>query len=248
MRGVVLVGGIAAAAGCGATPPMHAPSGEQVMTFSFLTAGRHSGDAEIRLGPDGVRRTHFAFDDRGRGPDTTTTLVVDGSGAPRQYRVTGVNYLKVPVDEQLDDESGMLRWTSDSDRGRAPDGSGWYFALQIGIDPIALLARGLLRAPGHRLKLLPAGEAWLEDAAVREIAIGGVQRRLHRVAVAGLDFSPRLIWLDENDEMFAAVNPWTSVIRSGAEAAIPALLADEQAWSAARDARLAGKLAHRPPG
>jgi hypothetical protein len=34
--------------------------------------------------------------------------VVDRS-APRQYRVTGVNYLKVPVDEQLDDEGGVLR-------------------------------------------------------------------------------------------------------------------------------------------
>src|SRR5215831_17706014 len=85
--------------------------------------------------------------------------------APRQYRVTGVNYLKVPVDEQLDDEAGVLRWTSDSDRGGAADGSGWYLALQVGIDPIALLARGLLHAPGHRLKLLPAGEAWIDDHA-----------------------------------------------------------------------------------
>src|SRR4029078_5560822 len=102
MRGVVLVGGIAAAAGCGATPPMHAPSAEQVMTCVFVTAGRHSGDAEIRIA-DGVRHTHFAFSDRGRGPDTTTTLVVDGSGAPRQYRVTGVNYRTVAVAEQLAD-------------------------------------------------------------------------------------------------------------------------------------------------
>jgi imidazolonepropionase-like amidohydrolase len=249
MRGVVLVWSIAAVAGCGPTTPAHTPvGGEQILTFSVVTTGRHSGDAEIRIAPDGVRRTHFAFNDRGRGPDTTTTLIVDGSGAPRQYRVTGVNYRKVPVDEQLDDEGGMLRWTSDSDRGRAPDGSGWYLSLQIGIDPIALLARGLLHAPGHRLQLLPAGEAWIDDDTVREIDIAGVRRRLHRVAVAGLDFTPQLIWLDENDEMFAYVAPWTSVIRTGAEPAIAALLADDLAWSAAREARLAGKLAHRPPG
>src|ERR1044071_8342649 len=176
MRGVVLVGGIVAAAGCGESPPMHAPSAEQVMSFVVMTTGRHSGDAEIWIGSDGVRRTHFAFNDRGRGPDTTTTLVVDGSGAPRQYRVTGVNYRKVPVDEQLDDDGGMLRWTSDSDRGRAPDGAGWDYALQIGIDPIALLARGLLHAPGHRLQLLPAGEAWIDAAAARQIDIAGARR------------------------------------------------------------------------
>src|SRR5215470_1489810 len=241
MRGVVLAGSIAAAASCGpTTAPRPSNGSEQVLGFSVMTLGRRSGDAEIWIAPDGSRRTHFAFNDRGRGPDTTTMLVAGPGGAPRQYRVTGVNYLKVPVDEQLDDEAGMLRWTSDSDRGGAADGSGWYLALQAGIDPIALLARGLLHAPGHRLKLLPAGEAWIDDHAVREIAIAGVRRRLHQVAVAGLEFTPRLIWLDENDEMFAAVAPWIQVIRTGAESAIPALLADDQAWSAAREARLAG--------
>ncbi|HEY0476924.1 MAG TPA: amidohydrolase family protein, partial [Kofleriaceae bacterium] len=41
--------------------------------------------------------------------------------------------------------------------------------------------------------------------------------------------------------------PWTSTIRTGAEPAIPALVADDAAWNAARAARLAGQLAHRPP-
>jgi imidazolonepropionase-like amidohydrolase len=55
------------------------------------------------------------------------------------------------------------------------------------------------------------------------------------------------VWLDEDGELFATVSPWTSTIRAGAEAAIPILVADDQAWGAARAARLATKLAHRPP-
>src|SRR5205085_3091258 len=117
-----------------------------------------------------------------------TSLIVDAGGAPRRFRVTGVNYLKAPVDERLDDDAGMLRWQSSSDRGQAAAGAGWYLALESGIDPIALLARGLLRAPSHHLKLLPDGEAWIDDDTRRDVDIAGARRRLHRVAVAGLDF------------------------------------------------------------
>ena len=243
------MGIVAVAAGCGPAPAASpAPiRREEIFSFSVVTIDRRSGDAEIRIEPDGTRLGHIAYNDRGRGPDTRSTVLADASGAPRQIRVSGVSYLKAPVDERLDDDGATLRWHTESDQGSAPRGSGWYLPLQGGVDPIALLARGLLHAPRHRLKLLPAGEAWLDDDTVREIDIAGVHRRLHRVAVAGLGFSPSLIWLDEHDEMFAGVSPWFSVIRSGAEAAIPALVADDQAWSAARDAKLAARLAHRPP-
>jgi imidazolonepropionase-like amidohydrolase len=248
MRRVVLAGTIAMACRGPATPPQPPSGSEQVLAFSVMTTGRRSGDAEIRIQPDGTRLGHIAYNDRGRGPDTRSTSIADASGAPRRFRISGVSYLKAPVDEELDDAGGRLTWRTTSDNGSAPLGSGWYLALQGGVDPIAQLARGLLHAPRHRLKLLPAGEAWIDDAAVREVEIAGVPRRLRRVAVAGLGFSPSLIWLDEHDEMFAGVSPWLSVIRSGAEAAIPTLVADDEAWTSARDAQLARVLAHRPPG
>src|ERR1043166_2140888 len=122
MRGPAPVGMIAVA---GCPPPPRAPArGEQVMAFSVITIGRRAGDAEIRIEPDGTRLGHYAYNDRGRGPDTRTSLIVDAAGAPRRFRVTGVNYLKAPVDERLDDDAGMLRWQSSSDRGQAAAGAG----------------------------------------------------------------------------------------------------------------------------
>jgi hypothetical protein len=247
MRGLVFACAWAVAAGCRPTP-VHEPGGERVLTFSVINGGRRVGEAEIRIEPDGKRVTHFAFRDRGRGPDTHATSIFDPAGALRWFHVTGINYLHAPVDEQLEESRGVLRWRSPSEHGQAPVGSGWYVALQQGIDPLALLAKALRHTTGHRLPLLPAGEAWIDDDTTREIQIAGITRHLRRVAIAGLDYTPQLIWLDEDDEMFAGGDPVFSAIRTGAEAMIPALLADNRAWASARSARLAQRLAHRPAG
>jgi imidazolonepropionase-like amidohydrolase len=173
---------------------------------------------------------------------------LDASGAPRRFHVTGHDYLKAPVDERLDETSGVLRWSSNGERGEAPAGAGFYVALQNGVDGGALLAQALMHAKDHRVKLLPAGEAWLDDTSTREIEIAGVKRTVRRVAIAGLGFSPFVQWLDDKDELFAQVSSFGSVIQAGAEAAIPTLLQDDEAWGSARVARLAAQLAHRPAG
>ncbi|HEX3757087.1 MAG TPA: amidohydrolase family protein [Kofleriaceae bacterium] len=238
------------AASCGPAAPARSPAGggggERVLHYSIITVGRTAGEAELRIEPDGRRLGHFTFNDRGRGPDIHTELVLDAAGMPRRYRATGHDYLKAPVDERLDDAGGTLRWQSTAEHGQAPSGSGWYVAMSGSGDPA--FEQALLRAPGHRLKLLPAGEAWIEDDTTREIEIAGAHRRLHRLAVAGLGFEPYLVWLDEHDDVFASVSSWSSSIQTGAEAAIPQLLADDQAWGINRAKQLAGKLAHRPPG
>jgi imidazolonepropionase-like amidohydrolase len=238
------------AANCGpATSPRDpagSSGGERVLAYTVITVGRRAGEAELRIEPDGRRLGHFTYNDRGRGPDVHTELRLDARGAPRWLRATGHDYLKAPVDERLDEANGMLTWQSSAEHGQAPSGSGWYVAMHGVTD--AGFEQALLRAPGHRLKLLPAGEAWIEDDVVRDIEIAGAHRRLRRLAIAGVGFEPYLSWLDEDNEAFASVSPWSSVIRTGAEAAIPALLADDQAWVAARAARLASTLAHRPPG
>lgn len=233
---------------CGPAAPARAPRSEpQLLKYSFVTVGRLAGGAELRIEADGRRAAHSTFNDRGRGPDINTTLVLDEAGAPRSYRATGHDYLKAPVDERLDESAGMLAWQATSERGQAPAGSGWYIPQADSLATSGPLAQALLRAKDHRVKLLPAGEAWIEDESWREIEIGGARQRLHRLAIAGFGFAPMLRWYDERGELFGFVSAWASFIRAGAEPAIPTLLADDQAWLAARAARLAGQLAHRPP-
>jgi hypothetical protein len=236
--------------GCGPAAPPHGPGGtgeaEKVLRYSVITVGRPAGEAESRIEPDGRRLGHFTFNDRGRGPDVRSELTVDAAGAPLRLRVTGHDYLKAPVDERLDDAGGTLTWQSTSERGQAPSGSGFYIARQGGVD--AALEQALLRAPGHRVKLLPAGEAWIDDDTTREVEIAGARRHLRRLAVAGLSFSPYLVWLDEDNQLFGWVSAWISMVQAGAEAVIPTLLADDEAWLSARAGRLARQLAHPPPG
>jgi hypothetical protein len=174
--------------------PGGSSGGERVLAYSVITVGRPAGEAELRIEPDGRRVGHFTYNDRGRGPDLRSELRLDARGAPRWLRVTGHDYLKAPVDERLDEVNGMLTWQSTAEHGQAPSGSGWYVAMHGSID--AVFAQALLRAPGHRLKLLPAGEAWIEDDVTREIDIGGTHRRLRRLAIAGVSFEPYLTWLD----------------------------------------------------
>jgi hypothetical protein len=81
---------LALAAACAAASAPRVPTGgSRVLKYTVITSGRPSGDGELRIEPDGTRRTHFAFNDRGRGPDVMTEQRLDGAGAPRYFRATG---------------------------------------------------------------------------------------------------------------------------------------------------------------
>jgi imidazolonepropionase-like amidohydrolase len=248
LRVLAVLAVAAAAADAAPVAPAPGTGAPRALSYSITMQGRRAGEVELRIAADGSRTGDLRFTVRGAVETIHTQLAVDAAGAPRRFRATGRDHFGQPIDEQLEDAGGgELRWKSTSERGQAPAASGWYLPLADSGDATALLARALLAAPGHRLALLPAGQAWIEDDTVRELPIAGAPRKLHRVAIAGLGFEPALVWLDEDRELFASVSAWQSTIRRGAEAAIPALIADDQAWIAARAARLAGTLAHRPP-
>lgn len=231
-------------------PPNHsapAAAQERILRFSIVSAGHRAGKAELRIEPDGRRLGHFVYADRGRGPDVRSERVLDRDGVPVAYRATGVSYSRSPVDERLEEAGNSLRWQSTSEHGEAPRGAGWYLPLASDTESLALLARVLLRRPDHRIALLPVGQAWIEGDVRHDIVVAGTRRQLRQVAIGGVGFTPKLVWLDENDEIFATASPWLSVFPVGADAVIPALLAADRAWTAARAANLAGRFAHRPP-
>ena len=236
-----------AAAACRPETPLAEPAAPRVLPYSIVMQNRAAGSVELRIAADGTRDAALVFQVRGAEERSHTELVLDAAGAPRRFRATGRDHFGQPIDERLDDAGGALRWRSTTEHGQASAGTGWYLPLTDAGDLAAVLARALLRAPRHRLALLPAGEAWIDDDTAHELPIAGAVRRLRRIAIAGLGFEPALVWLDEDGELFASVSAWQSTIRRGAEAAIPALVADDQAWIAARAARLATRLAHRPP-
>jgi imidazolonepropionase-like amidohydrolase len=224
-----------------------------VLTYSITAQGQRAGELEIRIAADGVRTSTSTFHIRGAVETVHTQLALDAAGAPRQLRTTGKDHFGEAIDEQLEPSGGELTWRSPSEHGHAPAATGWYLALNDAGDGVAVLARALLRAPDHRIELLPSGAAWIEDDTPRTITVkdtgtgAAAPRRLRRIAIAGLGFEPILVWLDDQGELFALVSAWQSLIRAGAEPQAAALLADDQAWTARRAAQLAARLAHRPP-
>jgi imidazolonepropionase-like amidohydrolase len=219
----------------------------RTLRFAFVTAGRPAGAAEIEVATDGSRRSHFTFNDRGRGPDITTTITVDARGWPRSIHSTGHDYLKVPVEETVAVSDGIISWHSTGERGAAPVDRGFLIPTVGPFESSAMLARALWQAPAKRVALLPAGEAWIDDETTLEVEVEGIRRTIRRVAIAGLGFSPELLWLDQDGEFFASVSPWSSLIAVGAEPLIDKLVAEDARWRAARAANLAAELAQRPP-
>lgn len=232
-------------AACGsAAHPQRTPR-EQVLLYSVVTVGRPSGSGEVRIAADGTRREHYTFNDRGRGPDITSTLTLDAARSPAEMHATGHAYLKAPVDETLTTSGGQLHWKTTVDHGEAA--SGFYVPNDGPFDIDGVLANALLRAPGRRLPLLPGGEAWIEDDRFVDIGTPGAPYKARQIAIAGMGFSPILVWLDDHGDYLGEVTPWISTIRKGVEQLVPRLVKIDNAWRAERDERIAKKLAHSPP-
>ena len=69
---------------------------------------------------------------------------------------------------------------------------------------LGVLARALLKAPNHKLALLPAGEASIEEAGKASVASG--KGDLTQYRITGLGFSPQSIWLDQDGNAASSID------------------------------------------
>ncbi|WP_146907753.1 amidohydrolase family protein [Arenimonas daejeonensis] len=164
----------------------------------------------------GQRTSEFEFNDRGRGPKLVERITLDAAGLPLAIEVDGNSYMGAPVQEDYSRVEGAAKWNSTLDRGERTTTSPSFYAAAEGTpDQLALLARALLRAPGQRLPLLPAGEARIEVLLSHEFTTGGEKQRATLHAISGLGFTPEFIWLDEDEDLFALSYGWMGLAREG---------------------------------
>jgi imidazolonepropionase-like amidohydrolase len=244
-----------------ATPPADeppepaTPPAESFDRWQILIQGNPAGEMTRRVDPEdpAAELWTYTFNDRGRGPELTTRLVLGADGAPLAIETTGHDYLKVPVDERfsrtLGEDGARASWKNANEAGeKALDGPAFYLSYESAVPELALLARALRADADGRFALLPTGEAALESAETIEVAAGEETRRLTRVAITGFGFTPVSVWLKEDGSYFGNVGGWFSTVPAGWEGAIETLREVEEraddAW--ARD--LATRLAHRPEG
>ena len=65
--------------------------------YSVLIMGSLAGQQATWTTPDGKLHAFFQFNDRGRGPKTTSLITLDAKGIPIAESISGNDYLKSTV-------------------------------------------------------------------------------------------------------------------------------------------------------
>ena len=217
----------------------HRPVQDNTRRYSVLMSTNVAGKQVVTTrGNETV--VEYEFNDRGRGPKTHTVITLDERGIPSSMTVTGNDYMKQSVSEQLTTAGDVATWKNSAEAGEAKAG-GFYSSMYGPPEELGILARALLKA-GGRLPVYPAGEATIRK--VGEETVKGT----HVVAyeIGGLGFTPFEVWLDDDLNFFATVSSWSSTIREGYEGEAKQLIAAQDKRAATRTGELSKRFTHTP--
>lgn len=229
---------------CAAIAAQAAPSRQKV-----LIQGIEAGEQSTETLADGRVRVEYSYNDRGRGDRIVATWKLDADGIPVAYDASGNDYMKAAVEERFSLADGEARWKSRAEHGeRTLAAPAFYVPANPPPEFLAVLARALLKAPGHRLALLPAGEARLEEAGHTAVDSAAGRVQLVQYRIGGLEFAPQPVWLEPDGRTAAILSSWFSVLPPERMAAIEPLKAAQDEADRAWSARLARELAHAPAG
>jgi len=215
--------------------------------YAVLIMEKPAGLQTTTVAADGTRSLSYEYNDRGRGPKLTARVRLDAERVPASIEMDGVDYLKAPVSEKFTFANGVARWKSSAEAGEQKlAGHAFYLTTQGLPEELGWLAHALLKAPGQRMALLPAGEASIKRAADLNVGDGANKRHVTAYLIEGLGFSPSTVWLDDSQNFFAAVDRFYSVVRAGWESSVPKLLEKQEALASARKIELARTLTRKP--
>lgn len=227
--------------------PLLAQGEPRTLEYVMLSNGTPIGEETDRYAGAGAIDSHYAFNDRGRGPDITAHYEFDDAGLPASLRVAGVDYLKAAVDETLQPRDGGRAWRSAADAGASPADA--FYLSQDGVAGVELaaLARVAATHDGAAVPLLPSGSARVSVVAELRLADGDKAVAVHAVSITGLGFAPSILWLDERGDFFASISSYTATVRRGWEAALGSLQRRQTELERAHGRALAQELATRLP-
>ncbi len=202
---------------------------EQVEKSVLIVADAKAGFQEAHYGEGGKLAVHFEFNDRGRGPKLDASYSLDANALPTAIELKGVDYLKAPVSESYTRQGDALAWKNASeDEKRTLSGPAFFLGLNQVPEDSILLVRALLKAPGQKLSLIPAGEASIHKLASTEVKGKNGSKTVDLYAISGLDLLPSYVWLDQDQRFFAAYSGWSTLIREGYEDSIGTIGARQQ--------------------
>ncbi len=206
-----------------------------------------AGTQTVQTEPGGTVRAEYSYNDRGRGDHIIATWKINGAGVPTEYEGRGNDYMKAPIEEHFETGNGRASWKNRSEQGeQAVTSEAFYLPMNAPPEFLGVLARALLKAPNHKLALLPAGEASIEEAG--KVSVAADKSELTQYRITGLGFAPQSIWLDRDGNTAASVSSWLSIVSAQYEEAIAQLRTTQQEADNAWSGRVAREVAHRPSG
>jgi imidazolonepropionase-like amidohydrolase len=213
-------------------------------TDKIIIQGNPAGSQTVQIEPSGAVRAEYSYNDRGRGDHIIATWKLDADGIPIEYDGKGNDYMKAPVEERFEMKNGKASWKNRSEKGdQAVAGKAFYLPMTSPPEFMGVLARALLKAPGRKLPLLPAGEATIggpgKATADKTVFV--------EYRISGLNFSPQSIWLDGNGTP-VQISSWMSIVPAGYESSIPDVHAAQEEADNAWSRRIAQELTRTPKG
>lgn len=145
---------------------------------------------------------HYAYSDRGRGPENTEKVNLNSEGFIATQSITGVNYRKVPVDEHFRSEGSQASWKNTMEEKSASfDGTKLYFRHSGSPAIYEILSQRLLSADDGKVDLFPEGQAELIKKVKFEVSDGNT---IDLLMIKGLGMNPSYVWMNGN-EMVARI-------------------------------------------
>src|SRR5438093_5648756 len=175
----------------------------------ILIQGNAAGMQIGQIDATGTAHVEYSYNDRGRGDHITAAWKLDASGVPTEYEGHGNDYMKAPIEERFEVKDGKARWKNRIEQGeQSVAGEAFYIPANPPPEFTGVLARALLKAPWHKLSLLPAGEASIEESG--KLSVNGLSGKVELIQyrIVGLVFTPQSIWLDDTGNTAASVSSW----------------------------------------
>ncbi|RZL35851.1 MAG: amidohydrolase [Rubrivivax sp.] len=192
----------------------------------------------------------YSYRDNGRGPEQKEVLTFAPDGAWLSYRTEGVSTYGARIDESFERQAdGKAVWRSPVDRGeQAAPREAVYLPVHATPAWLARVAQSLLAAKAARAEALPVGRLSIER--VHKLGVPGQAYEVGLYAITGLDLSPSLVWLrEDNRALFAQVYPgWGGTVLQGFEAEVDRLSDAQKVAELAQLQRLARELPQPLPG
>jgi imidazolonepropionase-like amidohydrolase len=229
--------------------PLAAPAATGKRDDQILIQGKLAGSQSVSAQGADAASAEFSFNDRGRGDHIVATWKLDAAGVPSAYTGRGNDYMKAPVAETFTRVGSKATWRNRAEHGdRMVSGEEFYIPANAPPEFSGVLARALLRAPEHRLALLPAGEARLVSAgSITVPAASGKMTTLTQYQISGLDFVPTPVWLDGEGNT-VIVSGWFTVAPAAYQASLGKLTDAQTESTSAWSAQLAREQTQVPAG